>query len=352
MTTRQGRHSEQVQRPTIKDIAREAGVSRGAVSFALNDRPGVSDDTRARVKQVAARLGWTPNVAARALSAKRAHAVGLVIARPTDAMANEAFFLKLIAGLERVLTAASTSLVLQLVETIDDEVDTYRRWWSEKRVDAVVLTDPRPGDPRYAALRSLSLPAVVIGSTNGDTDLPKVSSVSIDDAATTEVVVSHLADLGHQVIAHIGGTRGLVHTDARTSAFRAAARRRGLRARTVATDFTEDAGQRSTAKLLSGEGHPTAILYDNEILALGGLVAIVQAGLRVPDDVAIVSWEDSPVCRVVSPPLTTLSRDPALLGSAAAELLLRLVDDGVTEQVTLPVPRLVVRGSTAAPVPD
>lgn len=323
-------------------------MSRGAVSFALNDRPGVSEETRARVKDVAARLGWTPNVAARALSANRAHAVGLVIARPTDAMANEAFFLKLIAGLEGVLTAASTSLVLQLVDDVEDELSTYRRWWSEKRVDGVVITDPRIDDPRYATLRSLGLPAVVIGSTGQEADLPTVSSVSIDDAATTEVVVAHLAELGHQVIAHIGGTSGLVHTDARTAAFRSAARKWKLKARTVATDFTEDAGDRSTAKLLSGSGtRPTAILYDNEILALGGLVAITRAGLRVPDDVAIVSWEDSPVCRVVSPPLTTLSRDPALLGQAAAELLIRLVDERVCEHVTLDVPTLVVRGSTA-----
>lgn len=339
-------HTDSVQRPTIKDIAREAGVSRGAVSFALNDRPGVSDETRARVKQVAAELGWTPNVAARALSAKRAHAVGLVIARPTDAMANEAFFLKLIAGLERVLTEASTSLVLQLVDTIDEEVEVYRRWWSEKRVDGVVVTDPRVDDPRFDLLRRYGLPAVVIGSIDTDADLEILSSVSIDDAATTAVVVEHLSELGHERVAHVGGTRGLVHTDARTIAFRTAAEERGMTAHTVATDFTEDAGQRSTSDLLDSETPPTAILYDNEILALGGLVAINEAGLRVPHDVAVVSWEDSSICRVVSPPLTTLSRDPGQLGARSAELLLRLVDHGTAEHVTLTLPPLLVRGST------
>ncbi|MCQ8208073.1 LacI family transcriptional regulator, partial [Cutibacterium acnes subsp. acnes] len=118
-----------MDRTTIKDIARVAGVSPGAVSFALNDKPGVSDSTRARVKAVAKDLGWRPNVAARALSANRAGAVGLVIARDDRSFAGEGFFLHLIAGMEEILTPARTALVLQLVASREEECEVHRQWW-------------------------------------------------------------------------------------------------------------------------------------------------------------------------------------------------------------------------------
>ncbi|MCZ4088508.1 LacI family DNA-binding transcriptional regulator, partial [Streptomyces antarcticus] len=136
------------RRPTIKDIARQAGVSESAVSFALNDRPGVSHDTRARIRRVAEELGWQANSAARALSGDRSGAVGLVLARPAHTLGVESFFLQLVSGVQEALSAARTALLFQVVEDIDAECALYRRWWAERRVDGVLVVDPRTRYPR------------------------------------------------------------------------------------------------------------------------------------------------------------------------------------------------------------
>ena len=151
------------RRPTIKDIARRAGVSESAVSFALNDRPGVSQDTRARVRQVAEELGWQANSAARALSGERAGCAGLVLARPAQTLGVESFFLQLVSGIQEVLSARKIALLFQVVEDLDAECALYRRWWAERRVDGVLVVDPRTDDPRPELLASLGLPAVAIG---------------------------------------------------------------------------------------------------------------------------------------------------------------------------------------------
>lgn len=334
------------QRPTIRDIAREAGVSSGAVSFALNGRPGVSDETRARVIEVAQRLGWTPSVAARALSSQQARAVGLVIARPAASVAAEAFYLRLIAGIEQVLTSRSISLVLQMVDNQSQEVLVHRRWWAERRVDGVFLTDPTAEDIRPGVLAELGLPGVVIG---GSEPADGLSAVATDDAGAMTRVVTHLVALGHMRLAHVSGTSGLIHTARRARAFAETVEQAGGTVVPVPpTDFTEDAGHRATDSLLDlgQDERPTAIVYDNELLALGGVAAIDARHLRIPGDVAVVSWEDSPVCRVIQPPLTALRREPEALGAHAAELLLRLVEGQGPDVLTEDLPELVVRPST------
>lgn len=340
-----------MRRPTIRDIAQAAGVSPGAVSFALNGQRGVSEQTRARVRQVADELGWAPSAAARALSVNRAQAVGLVIARPSDSISSEGFFLRFIAGVEEILTARSLSLVLQLVSTPAEEDAIYRSWWSGRRVDGVILTDPRQGDPRPEQLMGLGLPAVMVGAPEGAWGHLPIGTVATDDAAATRLVVEHLYAIGRRRYAHVSGLTGLVHLDARRRAFADAARGHGLpEPAAITTDFTEGAGARETRALLSGppSERPDAIVYDNELLALGGLMAIGELGLAVPRDVAVVSFEDSPVCRVVHPPLTALHRDPADLGRDAAALLLEGIEGLTAGHRTAGPPTLQVRGSTSA----
>lgn len=330
-------------RTTIKDIARVVGVSPGAVSFALNDKPGVSEATRARVKEVARDLGWAPNVAARALSGSRAGAVGLVIARDDSSFAGEGFFLHLIAGMEEVLTPASTALVLQLVASPDEECDVHRRWWGQGRVDGVVLVDPARDDPRWSLMGELGMPATVVGAT-ASTPLP---GVHIDDAAAARSIVDHLVGLGHRRIAHIGGDPSLEHSTVRRSAFAQQAGSRGAVVAEASTnDYSERSGLRETDLLITSDCPPTAIVYDNEVLAMGGLSALVHAGLRVPDDVSVVSFEDSPICRAMAPGITALRRDPSILGRDAITMLLGMMAGDELDDVVEPPPELVVRGST------
>src|SRR4051794_19608603 len=148
---------DRVKRPTIADIARRAGVSKGAVSYALNGQPGVSETTRQRILAIAEEIGFNPNSAARALSGAAASAVGLALRRPARILGVEPFFMELISGVEAELSARSYALTLQIVATAQDEIALYRRWWGERRVDGVLICDLRVDDPRIPALEKLQL---------------------------------------------------------------------------------------------------------------------------------------------------------------------------------------------------
>ncbi|MEN8652607.1 LacI family DNA-binding transcriptional regulator [Streptomyces sp. 21So2-11] len=344
------------RRPTIKDIARRAGVSESAVSFALNDRPGVSPDTRARVRRVAQELGWQANSAARALSGERSGCVGLVLARPAHTLGVESFFLQLVSGIQEVLSARQVALLFQVVEDVDAEMAVLRRWWAERRVDGVLVVDPRVGDPRPALLASLGLPAVIIGGIEADeqhatTPLP-VSNVWADDSGAMAAVLDHLYALGHRRIVHVAGMRGLAHTERRIRSLRAEATRRELdeqQVRSVATDYSDAEGAEATRRILDEPVPPTAIIYDNDVMAVAGASVAAQRGVRVPIDLSIVAWDDSALCRVTHPRLTALVRDTSGFGRLAAQELLALIDGGPVRSLQGELPHLEQRESTRAP---
>ncbi|MFI8362692.1 LacI family DNA-binding transcriptional regulator [Streptomyces sp. NPDC085612] len=347
------------RRPTIKDIARRAGVSESAVSFALNDRPGVSRDTRARIRGVAEELGWQPNSAARALSGERAGAVGLVLARPAHTLGAESFFLRLVSGIQEALSAAGTALLFQVVEDIDAECAVHRRWWAERRVDGVLVVDPRTDDPRPALLAELGLPAVTVGepapapgAAHAGTPSPALSAIRADDAGAMAQVLDHLHGLGHRRIVHVAGLPALAHTARRIDSLRAEAARRGLgpdRVRSVVTDYSDAQGAAATRRVLAEPRPPTALVYDNDVMAVAGRAVAAELGIPVPAGLSIVAWDDSALCRVTHPPLTALVRDTAGFGRLAAEELLAVVagrPPGVRESE---LPRLEPRESTAPP---
>ncbi|MCX4716409.1 LacI family transcriptional regulator [Streptomyces virginiae] len=370
------------RRPTIKDIARQAGVSESAVSFALNGRPGVSQDTRARIRRVAEELGWQPNSAARALSGERSGAVGLVLARPAHTLGVESFFLQLVSGIQEVLAAARTALLFQVVEDIDAECAVYRRWWAERRVDGVLVVDPRTSDPRPALLEALGLPAVTIGEALPQEDeggggidpaaagatpaagplatpaprlaaTPAVlSSVRADDAGAMAQVLEYLHGLGHRRIVHVAGLPDLAHTVRRMESLRTEAARRGLgpdQVRSVLTDYSDTEGAAATRRVLAEPEPPTALVYDNDVMAVAGSAVAAELGIPVPGRLSIVAWDDSALCRVTHPRLTALVRDTAGFGRlAAGELLAVLAGDPPGVRIS-ERPRLEPRESTAPP---
>ncbi|MFD3454345.1 LacI family DNA-binding transcriptional regulator [Streptomyces sp. NPDC058691] len=336
------------RRPTMKDIARRAGVSESAVSFALNDRPGVSDATRRRVRAVAEQLGWQASTAARALSGEGAATVGLVLARPANTLGVESFFLQLVSGLQEVLSARQLGLLFRVVEDGEAECDVYRRWWAEQRVDGVIVVDPHAGDPRPELLASLGLPAVVIGTTpDGTAAHPGISTVWADDTAAMAAIARHLHALGHRRVVHVAGMPQLAHTARRIASLRAEADRLGVAAaRSVTTDYSGDQGAEVTCRVLAEADPPTAIVYDNDVMAVAGAAVAARRGLSVPGDLSLVAFDDSPLCRATHPPLTALVRDTPGVGRCAATELLALLDGAVARGVQVPTPELVVRGST------
>ncbi|RLU89083.1 LacI family transcriptional regulator [Streptomyces griseocarneus] len=339
------------RRPTMKDIARRAGVSESAVSFALNGRPGVSEATRARVRRVAEELGWWPSTAARALSGEGAATVGLVLARPARTLGVESFFLRLVSGVQEVLAARHLGLLLQVVEDVDAECAVHRRWWAERRVDGLLVVDPRADDPRPALLDELGLPAVVIGAfDDGGAAHGAISNLWADDTAAMTSVVDHLHGLGHRRITHIAGLPELAHTRRRITCLRAEAERRGLPDVTsVTTDYSDAQGADATRRVLAGERPPSAIVYDNDVMAVAGLAVAAERGVSVPGELSLVAWDDSVLCRSTHPALTALTRDTVAFGREAARLLTSLLDGSPPRRVRAPTPRLTPRASTGSP---
>jgi DNA-binding LacI/PurR family transcriptional regulator len=332
-------------RVTIRDIAERAGVSKGAVSYALNGRPGVSDTTRERILAIARDLGWYPNRAARALSAARADACGLVLARPARTIALEPFFMEFIAGVESELATRSVALTIQLVRDVDEEIAVYQRWWGEHRVDGVLMVDLRIDDPRVDELVRLGLPAVVVGGPLENGALPAVFH---DEGSVVVEAVQYLAALGHTRIAQVTGVGEFVHTAQRSAAFARATADLGLRADVLETDYSAESGARATRRLLSLPDPPTAIVYDSDLLAVTGLGVVQQMGFSVPDDVSIIGWDDSLISQVVHPPLTAITRDITAFGVAATRQLFAAID-GEAEDVEIARGELTTRGSTSRP---
>ena len=312
-----------------------------------NGRPGISELTRQRILKIADDLGWYPNSAARALSGARAGACGLVLARPARTLAFEPFFMELIAGIETELSRRSVGLTLQVAHDVEAEMAIYRRWWAERRVDGVLVVDPRLMDPRVEQIEKLGLPAVVIGGPEGTGGL---SAVWSDDAGALVDVVRYLARLGHERIARVAGVPEFLCTEVRTEAYLATMAELSLSPRVVTTDFMAESGARVTRQLLADPLPPTAIIYDSEVLAVAGLGAAHEMGLSVPLDVSLVAWDDSTYCQVVHPPLTAVKRDIPAMGAHGASALLALIDDGVITRIGEPLrPAHDPRGTTARP---
>ncbi|MEV6109490.1 LacI family DNA-binding transcriptional regulator [Streptomyces sp. NPDC051940] len=338
-------------RPTIAEIAKRAGVSPGAVSFALNGRPGVSEATRARILKVAEDLNWHPHSAARALGGARAGAVGLVVARPARTIGVEPFFGQLTAGLQAGLSVRSVALQQMTVEDTPAEIGVYRRWVSERRVDGFVLVDLQVRDPRVAVLEELGVPSVVLGGPGRHGGLP---SVWADDREAMLSLVDYLAALGHRRIAHLAGLPQFQHTQRRMRALKDSAKRHGLvGVESVPTDFSDAQGAAATRTLLSRPERPTALIYDSDVMAVAGLGVAAEMGVPVPRELSVVSFDDSVLTRIVHPSITALSRDTFALGEQVARALLAAIDDPESARnVRTATPRLTVRESTAPPPLD
>jgi DNA-binding LacI/PurR family transcriptional regulator len=323
-------------------------VSKGAVSFALNGRPGVADSTRARILEAATELGWKPSTRARALSARRAFAVGLVMARPARLIGADPFFAPFLAGVETVLATCEFALVLQVVTGgRNAEAASYRRLVEGGRVDGAFILDPRRDDHRFALAGELELPAVVVGDTVGDCPLPTVGA---GQPSGVTLAVEHLIGLGHTRIAHVSGPPGLASTVLRRTAWRQAMTDAGLApGRVVVGDFTAAGGRRATQRLLADTAPPTAIVYANDVMAIAGIAAAHEAGLQLPADLSVVGHDNVMLAAHLTPALTTIHQDVPALGAESARALLALVGGKQPSPARLPEPGLVVRASTAPP---
>lgn len=329
---------------TISDVASAAGVSKGAVSLALNGRPGVGEETRQRILAAAKALGWTPSLRAKGLASARAFSIGLVVARDPHLLGTDPFFAGFIAGIETVLAEHEYTLVLTVANGAEAEARSYRKL-AAGRVDGVILTDLLNDDPRIALLSELGLQAVTLNRPQIASPFP---AVSMDGTVGVRKAVQHLVQLGHTRIGHVGGPQCYVHGVGRRRAWEEALHDAGLQSELfLESDFTAPGGAACTEQFLARADRPTAIVYGNDLMATAGQFTAQSRGLRIPEDLSIVGYDNADFVQYLNPPLTTISADPVDWGNKAAGALLALLQgthDG--QDVTLPSPRLIVRGST------
>lgn len=327
---------------TLDQVAQAAGVSPSTVSRILNGTASVSDDKRQAVEQAIAQLGFVPNPVARGLAGGRTLSVGVV----TQAI-DSPFYGMALRGVEDALDQAGYSplFVSGHWNAVGEArcVDMLRA----RRVDGIILLDGRLND---AALRALAkaLPVVVTGRA---LKAPNLHALQFDNFTGARLATEHLLQLGHQRIAFIAGDPA--HPDAleRERGYRAALEAAGLAfdpALVVPGLFNEAGGLAAAEHLLESRQRFSALFAANDQMALGASLALYRQGLRVPQDVSIVGFDDLPAARHTLPPLTTVHQPAYEMGQLAAQAMLQMLQ-GERPTATMPQPRLVVRESTCAP---
>lgn len=314
------------------------------MSRALNaeTRDLVNSETAKRVDLAVAELGYRPNRLARGLKTQRSLTIGVVIPDLTNPL-----FPPIVRGIEDRLEDQGYSALLTNTDGDPEREHQGISTLLGRQVDGFILATATRTDPAVAGLMAERLPLVLVNRRMDDDSVPAVVS---DDRTGVRLAMAHLAELGHQVVGHVAGPSRTSTGRARRDAFRASVRKYGLVGHVTRADaFTETAGAAAAAELLEAQPDVTSIVAGNDLIALGCLDALSDAGLRCPRDVSLVGFNDMPFVDRITPPLTTIRVPQYELGWRAAALLLdRLQDERSGGQVLVDV-ELVVRASTARP---
>jgi DNA-binding LacI/PurR family transcriptional regulator len=287
----------------------------------------------ARIRAAAARLGWVPSAAARAMNGAPAQAIGLIVRRPAELLELDPFFAAYLAGVESVLARHQYSAIIRFVEDARQERSAYQQLIAEQRVDGFLLNDLRQPDFRIKLLADVGAKAVVVGKPGRGWPFP---SVDTDSADQVRQLLIHFIINGHRKIAHVMGTPELRHAKDREQLWRKTLAEFGLTpGPLVVGNFTAAGGASATRQLIANKTRPTAIFYANDIMAVAGLTVLADNGLRVPDDVAVAGFDDIQLASHTSPTLTTVSCDYRALGRTAADLLLATIADETVDRQTL-----------------
>lgn len=334
-----------VRRPTLNAVAALAGVGRGTVSRVINGSPKVSDHARAAVERAIDELGYVPNPAARSLATRRTDSVAVVVPEGEDRLFSEPYFSGIIRGVSAQLASAQMQLLLVLTPD-EKEYARLATYLSAHRVDGVLILAVHSGDTLPDRLHELSVPTVLAGRRGQGEALGHVRA---DNNGGARIAVEHLLATGRRTVATITGPLDMDAAQARLDGYREALAGVGI---TVDEDliaygdFREEGGRAAMRELLRRRPGLDAVFAASDVMASGAVLELRASGRRVPDDVAVVGFDDSIVARHIDPPLTSVRQPLEEMGRTMASILLDEIahrGDG-HRQVVLPT-RLVVRES-------
>lgn len=336
---------------TIKDIARAAGVSHTTVSRALRDYPALSSETTAHIKALAQEMGYVPNAAARGLKTRRTRALGVIVSQIDDP-----FWSEVLEGIDEILHPAGYSLFVAATHRDPQREKQVVTAMVQRGVDGVILCAPQFSPEQSHALNEYGIPMVTVNNEGaGDSQF----LVYNDNDYGIRLIARHLIELGHTRMAFLGNAQGGSTTRERAEGFRQELRACGIPVHeafmTLAPSSTPEGGFVGTQHLLSLDERPTAISCYNDNMAMGVYSALFQSGLRVPQDISVVGFDDIAVAAFLTPPLTTLRQFKSQLGSDAATMMLHLLEARLAGETTFTAQKiglcgeLVIRASTAPP---
>ncbi len=334
---------------TLEKVGKLAGVSRSTVSRVINGHPNVREQVRERVWQVIRETGYQPHAAARSLVTRRTHIIGVIIPETVNKLFVDPFFALLLRGITDTCNTRGYHLMLSLFSNPAHQEEIYRRLIYGNHLDGVIVASARMDDPLVHKLLDDGMQAVLVGR-HADS---RVNYVDVDNVGAARMAVEHLIRLGHRRIATITGPLNMVGGADRLRGYRQAleAHHLPLEEGLIAEgDFTEPSGTAAMQRLLPAA--PTAVFAASDSMAIGALKALREANLRVPEDVALVGFDDIPAVTAVEPALTTVRQPIERLGAMAADLLLNLLEDppapaAPAHRIVLPA-ELIVRDSCGA----
>ena len=326
--------------PRLEDVAERAGVSHQTVSRVINDHPNVSKGTRERVEAAIAELGYRRNTAARSLVTRRSQTIGVLASELAQyGPANT------LLGVEQAAKDAGYFVSIAALRAVSREaiLDAVRHFLDQS-VDGIVVIVPHSETLLALAEVNPGVPVVAVGSLGG----ASVGGAMVDQRRGAELAVRHLIEQGHRRIGHVAGPQDWIDGVARAEGWSAALRAAGLEDDLlVEGDWSAGSGY-DIGRKLAGERTATALFVGNDQMALGLLRAFNEAGVRVPEDVSVVGFDDQPESGYFTPPLTTVRQDFEELGRRCMDLMLSGIEDGENIGTTVVEPELVVRRSTSA----
>jgi DNA-binding LacI/PurR family transcriptional regulator len=340
-----------MERVSIKDIARVAGVSYSTVSRALNNNPLISQEVRSRVQALAQTMGYSPNALAQGLLSRRTHSIGVIITTVSDR-----FFVDVLRGVEEVAKAADIGVFLAISNNDPDQEIKIIENFNRRRVDGVIVAASRLDNDYANRLEEIHIPIVVVNN-QAEGNYQNLYSICIDDYAGGRLAMRHLLDLGHRRIGYLGMGNRPASNHRRLQAYLDVLKEEKIKPQLsswvridqtmTAGDLGGDirAGQTYAPQLV--EAGMTAIFCYCDSVAIGAMMACRRMNINVPGQVSIVGFDDNDLCEIVYPPLTTIRQPKYEMGQTAMQMLLAGITKELVEEHIVQ-PTLVIRQSTAA----